>query len=241
MCGCDYICVSSFTRLKKINSRVLWRIKGSLCVMRAYFLREPLRPCLLVCGHLPALVRALRRLLTFSIRACVFVCLCARGKRVSLSCVPVILCMLRPAPQCFTWHQSEHSGIVISLPTACCWLKPVVCNPPSHFPPYPFLFFFPPPSPLSSASLSFASPPPASSTPQLQSRTILWFLHCLLPKRAPFPALQKVISSPHFSFSVLAISLFSLLCFTSLGLLYHRLNFPKTFTCRPQRKPFSHF
>lgn len=89
MCGCDYICVSSFTRLKKINSRVLWRIKGSLCVVRAYFLREPLRPCLLVCGHLPALVRALRRLLTFSIRACVFVCPGKASELVMRACHPL--------------------------------------------------------------------------------------------------------------------------------------------------------
>lgn len=89
----------------------------------------------------------------------VLACLCSPSKRVSLSCVPVILCMLRPAPQCFTWHQSERSGIVISLPTACCWLKPVVCTHPLSF----LLAPLPRRSPL--LPCPFASPHPTLLPP----------------------------------------------------------------------------
>ena len=127
--------------------------------------------------------------------ACMLVCLCVcPGELVMHACHPL------HASLCTTelhmtsiWEQWDSDLITNSL------LLIKTCR--LHPPPSPFLFF----SALSLASLSFArlSPSsPASSTPLLQSRTILRFLRCSLPKRAPFRALQKVISSPLFSFSV---------------------------------------
>lgn len=127
--------------------------------------------------------------------ACMLVCLCVcPGRLVMHACHPL------HASLCTTelhmtsiWEQWDSDLITNSL------LLIKTCR--LHPPPSPFLFF----SALSPASLSFTrlSPSsPASSTPLLQSRTILRFLRCSLPKRAPFRALQKVISSPFFSFSV---------------------------------------
>lgn len=126
--------------------------------------------------------------------------------QVSLSCMPVILCMPLCAPQSFTWHQSESSGIVISLPTACCWLKPAVCTLFLHR-----FFFFSLSSTFSPASLSFASAPLLpSSTPQLQSRTIMRFLRCLLPKKGPISSSAESYELHSFSLQFTSISLFSL-------------------------------
>lgn len=82
-------------------------------------------------------------------------------------------CRLHPPPLPFFF--------ACLLPTLACLL--VLCSPAS--PPAP-----PPPH--------VHTHPTTSSTPQFQSRTILWFRRCLLPKRAPFWVLQKVISSPLF-------------------------------------------
>ena len=192
MCGCDYICVSSFSCLKKINSRELWCIKGSLCLVHVYFFFFFLVPVFI---GLWAFASRNMRVSLLRVFACMLVCLCVcPGELVMHACHPL------HASLCTTelhmtsiWEQWDSDLITNSL------LLIKTCR--LHPPPSPFLFF----STLSLASLSFArlSPSsPASSTPLLQSRTILRFLRCSLPKRAPFRALQKVISSPLFSFSV---------------------------------------
>lgn len=182
-----------FFCLKKMNCRDLWCIKGSLYVVHVHFL------C--ACALVPVFIglwafASFNMSVTLYLPFCMHTCMFCPNKWTSLSCMPVILCMPLCAPQSFTWHQSESSWIVISLPTACCWLKPAVCTPPSLF------LFFSLLSALSLASLSFASPPPSCllhpSTPESHHSAVS---PLLAAKKAPIQALQKVISSPFFLIS----------------------------------------
>lgn len=154
---------------------------------------------------------------------CMFVC-----ARASLSCMPVILCMPLCAPQSFTWHQSESSGIVISLPTACCWLKPAVCT---------LLSFLLPPLLLPCPLLA---PHPLHASSTARNSTVApfcGFLCSSLPKRAPFLTLQKVISSPFFLFSFSSfVSLFFLLSLSLSSAFIRSLHYHPSY--RP-RSPFS--
>lgn len=124
--------------------------------------------------------------------ACMPVCLCVSkqmSKLVIHACHPLHVSLYTTELHMTSiWEQWDSDLITNSL------LLIKTCR--LHPPPSPFLSF----SLLSTLScfLVLCSPPTSSTTPQFQSRTILWFLCCSLPKRAPFWALQKVISSPFF-------------------------------------------
>lgn len=142
--------------------------------------------------------------------------------------MPVILCM---PPHAHTglhmtsiWEQWNSDLITNSLLLIKTW-----CLAPSFA-----LFFFaslllalacllvvcsPPPPPTTTHTHPPYHLPPSSSSssPQFQSRTILRFCRCLLPKRAPFRVLQKVISSTLF----FSLCTFTLLFLCSLSLRTH--------------------
>lgn len=217
MCGCDDICVSSFAGLMKINSTHLWLIKALLCfVCMHVFLRHSL---VIFFEHLPALIWVMS--LCFWMY-CIPVCLCVSkpvSKLVIHACHPL------HASFCTTelhmtsiWEQWDSDLITNSL------LLIKTCR--LHPPPSPFLFF----SLLSALScfLVLCSPPTSSTSPQFQSRTILWFLRCSLPKRAPFRVLQKVISSSFFiRFSFSSLFRCSFFCAgTSLSCVYQTCPLP---------------
>lgn len=157
------------------------------------------------------------------------VVVCAqKSERVCHACLSSCAC-LPMHTQGFTWHQSESSGTVISLPTACCWLKPGVLHPPLPF------SFLPPSYLLSPAFLSFAHPPHSPThhhtyTPTLPPTTLLLLLPSIPESHhsavLPLPAAKKgPISSSAESYKLHSfflslhfysfVSLFSLFTHTS--------------------------
>ncbi len=202
MRGCDYICVSSFLAWRKLTAGSCGVFKASLCVMHMFFLFVPV---FMIWGEYASHNVSV----TLSLPFCMFVCMCVcvwLRERAGLSCMPVILCMPLCAPQSFTWHQSESSGIVISLPTACCWLKPAVCTLRLH------PLFSSPSPPLSPASLSFArlaSPPLLyPSTPESHHSAVSPLLSA---KEGPISSSAESLKLPSFflfSFSPLFLCSF---------------------------------
>lgn len=140
-----------------------------------------------------------------------YVCVCP-SKLVSLSCMPVILCMPLCAPQSFThmtsiWEQWDSDLITNSL------LLIKACR--LHPPPSPFLFFFLL-SPLSPASLSFAHPPPPPlyhlllhpSIPESHQSVVS---PLLAAKKGPISSSAESYKLPSFfSFSVFLLCFFVL-------------------------------
>lgn len=187
-----------------------------------------------VCSHAAVITRS--NFCSLSFRVCPHVSVCAQEKQVSLSCMPVILRMPLRAPQSFTWHQSESSGIVISLPTACCWLKPAVCT--LLLCPF-FLRLSPPCSRLPPCPL-LARPPSSTTTTTTRTHPPYHLLHPSIPEShhsvvSPLPAAKKgpILSSaesyklPPFFFSLLLLCFFVLpLCCTSLSYVDPLLCFP---------------
>lgn len=218
MCGRYDICVSSFSCSMKINSTHLWLIKALLRVvcMPGFFF-APLFGHFF--EHLPALIWVMS--LCFWMY-CIPVCLCVSkpvSKLVIHACHPL------HASFCTTelhmtsiWEQWDSDLITNSL------LLIKTCR--LHPPPSPFLFF----SLLSALScfLVLCSPPTSSTSPQFQSRTILWFLRCSLPKKGPISSSAesyKLLFFIRFRFS----SLFrcSFFCAgTSLGCVYQTSPLP---------------